>query len=97
MAKQRVLYVSSNHPAIRPGGLEAYTLTSTRRSGLGGVRADLHRARRAAVHRAHRYHGWSPFAMVNDDPNQYLFYTDTFADLVELRRAVRQVARTRRS
>jgi glycosyltransferase involved in cell wall biosynthesis len=27
------------------------------------------------------YHGWSPFAMVGSDPNQYLFYTNTFADL----------------
>ena len=81
MSKQRILYISSNHPAIRPGGLESYTL-------------DLYESLRGSdefepmfIARAGPpfteptcYHGWSPFAMVGDDPNQYLFYTNTFAD-----------------
>jgi glycosyltransferase involved in cell wall biosynthesis len=28
---------------------------------------------------AHCHHGWSPFALAGQDPNQYLFYTNTFA------------------
>jgi glycosyltransferase involved in cell wall biosynthesis len=81
VSKQRVLYISSNHPAIRPGGLESYTL-------------DLYESLRGSdefepifIARAGPpfteptcHHGWSPFAMVGDDPNQYLFYTNTFAD-----------------
>jgi glycosyltransferase involved in cell wall biosynthesis len=79
--KHRVLYISSNHPTIRPGGLESYTL-------------DLYAAMRNSedfepifIARAGPpfteptcHHGWSPFAFAGDDPNQYLFYTNTFAD-----------------
>jgi glycosyltransferase involved in cell wall biosynthesis len=82
VSKQRLLYVCSNHPAIRPGGMELYAV-------------DLYHALRESedfepifLARAGPpfaeptgYHGWSPFAMVGDDPNQYLFYTNTFSDL----------------
>jgi glycosyltransferase involved in cell wall biosynthesis len=81
MPKRRLLYISSNHIAIRPGGLESYT-------------HDLYEAFRGSdefepifIARAGPPsteptcdHGWSPFAMVGDDPNQYLFYTNTFVD-----------------
>jgi glycosyltransferase involved in cell wall biosynthesis len=81
MRKHRILYITSNHAAIRPGGLESYT-------------QDLYEAMRDSedfepilIARAGPpftddtcYHGWSPFGLAGDDPNQYLFYTNTFAD-----------------
>src|SRR5262249_15901046 len=80
MKKQRVLYVTSNHFEVRPGGLESYT-------------QELYEAMRASddfepilIARAGPpftddtcFHGWSPFALAGEDPNQYLFYTNTFA------------------
>jgi glycosyltransferase involved in cell wall biosynthesis len=79
--RQRVLYISSNHPAIRPGGLESYTLD------LYESLRDSNEFEPIFITRAGPpfteptpHHGWNPFAMVNEDPNQYLFYTNTFAD-----------------
>jgi len=78
----RLLYISSNHLSVTPGGLETYT-------------HDLYQAFRDSdefepmfIGRAGPpytedgcYHGTSPFRILEDDPNQVLFYTNTFADL----------------
>jgi glycosyltransferase involved in cell wall biosynthesis len=75
--KKKVLYVSHNHPAVRPGGAEGYAL-------------DLYKAMRATdefepvllcragtpVSPIDQYHEGPPFTAVTDDPNQYLFYID---------------------
>ena len=92
--KQRLLYISSNHPAITPGRprvLHARPLRGVPR--LGRVRADLHRARRAALHRGRRcYHGWSPFAhRVERRPQPVPVLHEHVRGPVGLRPAVRQV------
>lgn len=84
MPRHRLLYVSSNHGSISPGGLESYT------QGLYEAFRDSEAFKPVYLARAGEpftestcYHGWSPFAMVGADPNQYLFYTDTFAELLK--------------
>ena len=79
MRKARILYVSSNHAVINPGGLESYTrdLYEAFRRSEDFTPIFLARAGEPYTEPT-SYHGWSPFAMVGDDPNQYLFYTDTF-------------------
>jgi glycosyltransferase involved in cell wall biosynthesis len=82
LSKQRLLYVSSNHAVVRPGGLESYTrdLYDAFRGSEEFEPIFLARAGQPFTEPT-CYHGWSPFAMVGDDPNQYLFYTDTFLEL----------------
>ena len=82
MARKRLLYVSSNHAAVRPGGLESYTqeLYESLRGSEEFEPIYIARAGPPFTEPT-GHHGWSPFAMVNDDPNQYLFYTNTFAGL----------------
>jgi glycosyltransferase involved in cell wall biosynthesis len=82
--RRRVLYVSSNHGAISPGGLESYTqdLYEAFRHSEEFEPVYIARAGEPFTERT-CYHGWSPFAMVGDDPNQYLFYTDTFAEVLK--------------
>ena len=84
MPRPRVLYVSSNHGAVRPGGLESYTqeLYEAFRGSEDFEPLYLARAGKPYTERT-CHHGWSPFAMVGDDPNQYLFYTDTFAEILK--------------
>ena len=97
MAKKRLLYVA---PTTRdpPGGLEGYTLDLYEAiREPDEFEPSSSRAPGSPFTEPTRYHGWSPFAIVEDDPNQYLFYTNTFADLSALRPAVRQVGPTRRS
>jgi glycosyltransferase involved in cell wall biosynthesis len=81
MPRHRLLYITSNHPAIRPGGLESYTLDLYEAMRLSGEFEPVLVARAGPPFtEPSSHHGWSPFAMVGDDPNQYLFYTNTFAD-----------------
>jgi len=78
MARRKVLYVSHNHPAVRPGGAETYAL-------------ELHEAMRArdryesiflakagppiaSTRRPHE--GTLLSAVSSSDPNQYFFHTD---------------------
>jgi glycosyltransferase involved in cell wall biosynthesis len=78
MTARKVLYVSHNHPEIRPGGAEAYAL-------------ELHEAMRDSAEwesiflartgppfsTASRYHEGTLLTGVHDrDPNQYFFYTE---------------------
>ena len=79
--RPKVLYVTSNHPAIRPGGLESYTLGLYDEMRRSGAFEPILIARAGPPHtEASSYHGASPFALAGDDPNQYLFYTNIFAD-----------------
>jgi glycosyltransferase involved in cell wall biosynthesis len=81
MARHKLLYITSNHAAIRPGGLESYTLDLYEAMKFSDDFAPLMIARAGPPFtEATCHHGWSPFALAGDDPNQYLFYTNTFAD-----------------
>jgi glycosyltransferase involved in cell wall biosynthesis len=77
MPRRKVLYVCHNHPAIRPGGAEAYAL-------------ELYRAMRESkrveptflvrsgppLSRTGRYHEGTLLTGVNQDSNQYFLYTE---------------------
>jgi glycosyltransferase involved in cell wall biosynthesis len=73
----KILFVSHNHPEIRPGGAEGYALDV-----YEGVRAagefDAVLLSRSGppISIGSRYHEGRPITMVNDDPQQYFFYTD---------------------
>jgi glycosyltransferase involved in cell wall biosynthesis len=79
LPKHRLLFVSSNHHAIRPGGLESYVrdLYDAFRESDEFEPILLARAGFPFTE-ATPNHGWSPWAMAGADPNQYLFYTDMF-------------------
>ena len=75
--KPRVMFVSHNHPEIRPGGAEGYALDvyeGIREAGRVRARASL--AQRSTDLDRARYHEGRPITLVNDDPHQYFFYTD---------------------
>jgi glycosyltransferase involved in cell wall biosynthesis len=76
--KPKILYVSHNHPTIRPGGAEAYAYELYRAVRDGGEFEPLFLARTGPpVSVSSRYHEGTLLTGVNDDPNQYFFYTDT--------------------
>lgn len=79
MSKHRLLFVTSNHHAIRPGGLESYVrdLYEQFRDSDEFEPILLARAGEPFTEPTPS-HGWSPWAMAGGDPNQYLFYTDMF-------------------
>src|SRR4051794_4592600 len=79
MSKHRLLFVTTGHHAIRPGGLESYVrdLYEAFRSSDDFEPILLARAGEPFTE-ASPGHGWSPWAMAGADPNQYLFYTDLF-------------------
>jgi glycosyltransferase involved in cell wall biosynthesis len=82
MPKKRLLYVSSNHAAITPGGLESYTLDLYNAIRESDDFEPIFLARAGSPFTGHfYYHGWSPFVILENDPNQYLFYTDTYIEL----------------
>jgi len=79
VVRPRVLYVCHNHPAVRPGGAEAYALELYH--GIleqgefepvflakGGPPLSLEASR----------HSETLLGLVNGDPNQYLLYTDGY-------------------
>jgi glycosyltransferase involved in cell wall biosynthesis len=77
IASKRVLFVAHNHPAIRPGGAEAYALDAYKAMRDGGEFEPVFLARSGPpLSVASRYHEGRPITLVNDDPNQYFFYTD---------------------
>jgi glycosyltransferase involved in cell wall biosynthesis len=73
----KILFVSHNHPEIRPGGAEGYALDV-----YEGVRAagefDPVLVSRSGppISIGTRYHEGRPITMVDHDPDQYFFYTD---------------------
>ncbi|OLE57821.1 MAG: hypothetical protein AUI36_14290, partial [Cyanobacteria bacterium 13_1_40CM_2_61_4] len=69
------------HPAIRPGGMELYALDLYEALRESADFEPIFLARAGPPFgEPTGYHGPSPFTMVGNDPNQYLFYTNTFAD-----------------
>ncbi len=77
-SKPRVLFVAANHPAIRPGGAEGYALEVFEQVRAGEEFAATFMARSGPPFSiASRYHEGRPITLVReDDPDQYLFYTD---------------------
>ena len=77
-SKPKILYVSHNHPTIRPGGAEAYAYELYRAVRDGGEFEPLFLARTGPpVSETSRYHEGTLLTGVNEDPGQYFFYTDT--------------------
>ncbi|MDX6634546.1 MAG: hypothetical protein QOF06_749 [Solirubrobacterales bacterium] len=78
MPERTVLYVSHNHPTLHPGGAEAYALELYERVRETEEWNPLFVARigpNVAQNRTAR--PGTPFGAVNDDPNQYLVFTET--------------------
>ena len=78
MGKQKVLYVMHNHPAVYPGGAEAYAYElyeALRESDLVEPLLVARIGSGAAMKR--EPHPGAPFSAVTpDDPNQFFLYTD---------------------
>jgi glycosyltransferase involved in cell wall biosynthesis len=75
--KLRVLLVSHNHPAIRPGGAERYAFELYEAMRDSDDFEPIFLARSGPPDSAtDRYHDGTFLAAAGDDPNQYLFYTD---------------------
>jgi glycosyltransferase involved in cell wall biosynthesis len=75
--KPKVLYAVHNHPAIRPGGCEAYALELYEAIRAGDDFDAVFVSRSGPpVSITKRHHEGRPFTLVNDDPNQYFFYTE---------------------
>jgi glycosyltransferase involved in cell wall biosynthesis len=75
--RPKILYVSHNHPAVRPGGAEAYALELYEAMRAGGDFEPLLLARTGPpISKARRYHEGTLFTSLDGDPSQYFFYTD---------------------
>ncbi|MGH2978158.1 MAG: glycosyltransferase family 4 protein [Solirubrobacterales bacterium] len=73
----KVLFVSHNHPEIRPGGAEGYALDVYEGVREAGQLEPVLLSRSGPpISIGTRYHEGRPITLVNDDPNQYFFYTD---------------------
>ena len=76
--KPKVLFVAANHPAIRPGGAEGHSLEVFEELRRTGEFDAVFMARSGPPFSiAARQHEGRPITLVHeDDPDQYLFYTD---------------------
>jgi glycosyltransferase involved in cell wall biosynthesis len=75
--KPKVLVVSHNHPALKPGGAEGYALSLYDALRDSGDFEPLFVGRADENHAGGRpYHLGTPFTAGNNDPGQYLFHTD---------------------
>jgi glycosyltransferase involved in cell wall biosynthesis len=73
----KILYVSHNHPEIRPGGAEGYALDVYEGVRDAGEFEPVLLSRSGPpISIGTRYHEGRPITLVNDDPHQYFFYTD---------------------
>lgn len=78
--RRRVLYVCHNHPSVLPGGAETYALELYQAVRDAGRFEPIFLARAGPpVSSVRRPHEGTLLARVNDDPNQYFFYTDVSA------------------
>jgi glycosyltransferase involved in cell wall biosynthesis len=76
-AAPKILYVVHNHPAIRPGGCEAYALELYEAMRDSSEFEAVFMSRSGPpVSVTALHHEGRPITLVNDDPNQYFFYTD---------------------
>ncbi len=77
LSELKVLLISHNHPAVRAGGAESYALELYDGMRLTpGFEPVLLARAGPPVSETNRYHEGTLFTMVNEDPNQYLMYTD---------------------
>jgi glycosyltransferase involved in cell wall biosynthesis len=75
--RKKVLYVAHNHPAVRPGGAEAYALELYHAMQASGEFEPVFLARSGPpVSITGPHHEGRPVTLVGDDPNQYFFYTE---------------------
>ncbi len=82
MAAFKVLYVSHNHAAVRPGGLEFCVQDLYEAAKQRGEFEPVLLARTGPPYaQVTRADTSSPFALVGADPNQYLFYNHVARDL----------------
>jgi glycosyltransferase involved in cell wall biosynthesis len=73
----KILFVSHNHPEIRPGGAEGYALDVYEGVRAAGEFDPVLLSRSGPpISIGTRYHDGRPITMVDHDPNQYFFYTD---------------------
>jgi glycosyltransferase involved in cell wall biosynthesis len=80
--RPKVLYVSSNHPAVRPGGLELYAQDLYEGMRDRGEFEPVMLARTGPPYSpVTRADTGTPFGLIGQDPNQYFFYTDIKRDL----------------
>lgn len=78
--KPRVLYVCHNHPCVVPGGAETYALELYEAMREAGRFEPILLARTGPpVSKVRRPHEGTLLGRVNDDPNQYFFYTEASA------------------
>jgi glycosyltransferase involved in cell wall biosynthesis len=76
MPKHKLLFVSHNHPEVRPGGAEYYALDLYEAIRDSSEEFDPVLISRTGppVSEALSYHDGRPVLAVNSDPNQYFFY-----------------------
>jgi glycosyltransferase involved in cell wall biosynthesis len=75
--KRKVLYVSHNHPAVRPGGAETYALELYQAMRESGRFEPTLLARAGPPHLVRpTVHPGTLLGRVNHDPHQYLFFTN---------------------
>ena len=80
VTRPKVLYVLHNHPAVRPGGAEAYGLELYEGMRKYGDFEPIILARTGTpMSTFERSHEGTPFAAVNRDPAQYFVYTEQLA------------------
>src|SRR6185312_469116 len=75
--RPRVMFVAHSHPAIHAGGAETYAFDvyeAFRRSEEFDAMFVARSGPPFSI--AARQHEGRPITLANDDPNQYLFYTD---------------------
>jgi glycosyltransferase involved in cell wall biosynthesis len=77
MPKTKVLYVLHNHPTLHPGGAEQYALELHRALRASGDIEPILVARTGpSPGRQDTSHPGSPFSLVEDQPDEYLVYTE---------------------
>jgi glycosyltransferase involved in cell wall biosynthesis len=73
----KILFVSHNHPEIRPGGAEGYALDVYEGVREAGEFEPVLLSRSGPpISIGTRHHDGRPITLVNNDPQQYFFYTD---------------------
>jgi glycosyltransferase involved in cell wall biosynthesis len=77
VSRKKVLYVLHNHPALSPGGTEAYAMQVYERLRESGPFEPILLAR-ASEENSGRFaaHLGTPFVPIGDDPNQFLFFVE---------------------
>src|SRR5918997_897678 len=79
VSKRKVLYISHNHPSVRPGGAEAYALELYEEMRASEKFEPIFLAKGGPpLSKTGRLHNGTHFGPINKDNNQYFFYTDGY-------------------